>query len=73
MSLEKFQDQYVGDCVGGLIREAATLKARCAYMESLIHGKDKEISELKAQLLLNGVVQHPEEYISKEPTTANHG
>lgn len=50
MSAEKFMDQYIGDITGGLVREAAMLKAQCAYLETVVKAKDKELDELKGRL-----------------------
>lgn len=44
MSFEKHLDQYVGDVVGGLLRESATMKTRCLYLESVVEGLRREIN-----------------------------
>jgi len=58
MDIEKNFDGYVGDVVGGLIREAAALKAKCSYLESVIEGmkKDAQVNAAPAA----------DEYISQE-------
>lgn len=53
-------DKYIGDIVGGLIREAAMLRSKIAYLESIIESQKQQLNKLpKAE----------EEYIFKEPTT----
>ena len=51
--MEKFIDSYIGDIAGGLIREAAMLKAKCAYLESVIEKQKKEIAALSASTTKN--------------------
>ena len=63
MSFEKNIDQYVGDVAGGLIREAAALKARCAYLEATVHGLQDENVRLKQRLKDAGLLNEPEPYI----------
>lgn len=59
MDPTKDLDKYIGDIVGGLIREAAMLKAKIAYLEAVIESQKQNLSELN---------KHQEEYICKEPT-----
>lgn len=68
MTVEKFQDQYIGDITGGLVREAAMHKAKCAYFEAMVHSKDQKIAELTAQLEAAGVKPKPDHYINQEHT-----
>ena len=59
MDPTKDLDKYIGDIVGGLIREAAMLKSKIAYLEAVIESQKQKISESS---------NHQEEYICKEPT-----
>ena len=63
MSFEKNLDQYVGDVAGGLIREAAMLKARCAYLEATNAGLQDQIVQLKQRLNDAGLSTEKESYI----------
>ena len=47
MNQEKSIDQYIGDVVGGLIREAGALRSRCLQLENIIREKNAKILELE--------------------------
>lgn len=59
MDPTKDLDKYIGDIVGGLMREAAMLRSKVAYLEAVIESQKQKISESS---------NHQEEYIYKEPT-----
>lgn len=65
MSAEKHMDAYIGDIAGGLIREAAMLKAKCAYLEARVIALTKENGELKTA----GATAAPDHYVHQEPVT----
>ena len=59
MDPAKDLDKYIGDIVGGLIREAAILRSKVAYLEAIIESQKQKLS---------GSNKQQEEYICKEPT-----
>jgi len=59
MDPTKDLDKYIGDIVGGLIREAAMLRAKVAYLEAVIASQNQKPKEQKSQ---------GDHYICKEPT-----
>jgi hypothetical protein len=59
MDPAKDLDKYIGDIVGGLIREAAMLRSKVACLEAVIEFQKQNLSASS---------KHPEEYICKEPT-----
>lgn len=56
MDPTKDLDKYIGDIVGGLIREAAMLRSKIAYLEAVIESQKSKLSQAE------------QEYICKEPT-----
>jgi hypothetical protein len=60
MDPTKDLDKYIGDIVGGLIREAAMLRSKVAFLESVIESQKQQLNKLP---------RAEEEYIFKEPTT----
>ena len=63
MSTEKIIDQYIGDIVGGLIREAATLQARSVALEAVNEGLRTQVTQLKQRLKDAGLMATQEPYI----------
>lgn len=63
MTIEKNLDQYIGDVVGGLIREAAAMKAHCIFLETTNTGLQDQIIKLKQKLKDAGLLSDPEYYI----------
>jgi hypothetical protein len=59
MDPTKDLDKYIGDIVGGLIREAAMLRSKVAYLEAVIASQNQKSQEQKNQA---------DHYICKEPT-----
>lgn len=59
MDPTKDLDKYIGDIVGGLIREAAMLRSKVAYLEAVIASQNQKYASQNKQA---------EEYICKEPT-----
>lgn len=55
----KEADKYIGDIVGGLIREAAMLRSKIAYLEAVIESQKQKFTES---------TEREKEYICKEPT-----
>ena len=58
MDPTKDLDKYIGDIVGGLIREAAMLRSKVAYLEAVIASQNQKCASQNKQT---------EEYICKEP------
>jgi hypothetical protein len=59
MDPAKDLDKYIGDIVGGLIREAAMLRSKVAFLEAVIASQNQKAANQNKQT---------EEYICKEPT-----
>jgi hypothetical protein len=59
MDPTKDLDKYIGDIVGGLIREAAMLRSKVAFLEAVIASQNQKAASQTKQT---------EEYICKEPT-----
>lgn len=63
MPTEKRIDQYIGDIVGGLIREAAALQARSAALEAVNEGLRTKVIQLEQRLKDAGLLATQESYI----------
>lgn len=64
MSVEKHMAGYAGETIGNYIHEAALLRSKCAFLESVVERQKQEIEQLKSKV---GEAK-PEHYINQEPT-----
>lgn len=59
MDPTKDLDKYIGDIVGGLMREAAMLRSKVAYLEAVIASQNQKSQEQSSDA---------DHYICREPT-----
>lgn len=65
MSIEQNQNAYIGDIIGGITKEAAYWKFKCAGLEAQNHKLQSDIDALMAKL--PGV--KPDAYIAPDHTS----
>ena len=66
MSIEKETNLYIGEIVGGMLREASFYKSKAAVQEAEIHRLNMEIENYKGILKSAGLLEPKEPYINQE-------